>query len=207
MANLITISRFPVLVAVILLLFSSDPLACAAGTGLTVLLILMDTLDGVVARARKEESLLGSVLDIMADRTVELVMWVVFAHLALVPVAIPIIYIVRGTVVDSLRSIHVSAGSAPFKGMRTRLGAWLVGSPAMRSSYGISKLISFTGLALAHTMARYAAQGAADAALAETLGTVFLATSWVSVAFCLVRGLPVVVEALPILAKADRPSA
>lgn len=199
MANVITVSRFPLLVVVVLLLYSVSPAARLVSSVLLALLIGMDTLDGVVARARNEVSLLGSVLDIMADRAVELVMWICFAHLRLVPVAIPIIYVLRGTVVDSLRSVYVGAGQAPFAGMRTRLGKWLVGSHIMRSSYGVSKLVSFTGLALTHAVSAYATRGVVDGGLVRLSSLVFVITSWISVGFCLARGLPVIVEALPPL--------
>jgi CDP-diacylglycerol--glycerol-3-phosphate 3-phosphatidyltransferase len=199
MANLITLARFPLLIIIVLLLYTASPalnLIAVAGLGL---LILLDSIDGIVARSRREESLLGSVLDIMADRAVELVLWIVFADLLLVPVAIPIIYVLRSTVVDSLRSVHVSTGQAPFKAMRTGLGKWLVGSPFMRTSYALSKLISFTGLAMTHALILYAAQGAVAEATAQSALVAFNVSSWISVAFCLARGIPVVVESVPWL--------
>jgi len=199
MANLITVLRFPLLFIIVVLLYAASPLARLVTVFLLVVLILMDTLDGMVARARKEVSLMGSVLDIMTDRTVELVLWICYAHLSLIPVAIPIIYVVRGTVVDSLRSVHVSAGTAPFKAMRTKLGKFLVASPPMRTGYGVCKLISFSGLALTHALRAYAAQGAISGDLAQLSCLIFNVTSWIAVALCLVRGVPVIVEAVPML--------
>ena len=198
MANIITVLRFPLLVLILLLIYSSSPVILLATVFLLIVLIVMDSVDGLIARARQEVSLLGSVLDIMADRAVELVMWVVYANLGLIPVAIPVIYILRGTVVDSLRSMHVSTGTAPFKGMRTGLGKWLVGSPWMRTSYAVSKLISFAGLALAHALSAYAAEGGVSSPLVTDLLLAFNVVSWVSVVFCLVRGVPVIIEALPM---------
>ena len=199
MANWITIARFPLLIIVVLLLYVSSPLLCLLNIFLIAILIAMDTVDGIVARARKEVSLLGSVLDIMADRSVELVLWVCYADLGLIPVAIPIIYILRGTIVDSLRSIHVREGQAPFKAMRTTLGRWLVGSRTMRSSYGVIKLISFIGLALTHALITFAANGTISPDVARVSNEIFGITSWISVIFCLVRGIPVIIEALPTL--------
>lgn len=203
MANIITILRFPLLLVVILLFYAAEPIARLISVPLLAILIGMDTLDGVVARARNEVSVLGSVLDIMADRAVELVLWVCYAHLGLIPIAIPIIYILRGTVVDSLRSVYVGAGQAPFKAMRTELGKWLVGSPIMRSAYGVSKLIAFAGLALVHALAAYAARGTVGPDAVRVSSLIFNITSWISVAFCLVRGLPVIIEALPPLGSKD----
>jgi CDP-diacylglycerol--glycerol-3-phosphate 3-phosphatidyltransferase len=203
MANIITVARLPLLIAIVLLFYSPSPVVRLISVVLLVVLIGMDTLDGLIARARNEVSLMGSVLDIMADRAVELVLWVVYADLGLVPMAIPIIFVLRGTIVDSLRSVHVSAGTAPFKGMRTGIGKWLVGSPFMRSAYGISKLISFAGLALTHALAAYAALGTVSDAIVGQSLTLFLITSWISVAFCLARGLPVIVEAMSSAAHHD----
>ncbi|MFH1084708.1 MAG: CDP-alcohol phosphatidyltransferase family protein [Chloroflexota bacterium] len=199
MANLITLARLPVLLAIVLLLATPSPAARLANVPLLVALILMDTLDGVVARRRHEESLMGSVLDIMADRAVELVLWVCYAYYRLIPLAIPVIYILRGTIVDSLRSVGVSEGQAPFKTMRTSLGRWLVGSPWMRSSYGVAKAFAFAGLALTHALAAYAAHGAVSISAVEASRVICNVVSWVAVALCLARGLPVVVEALPAL--------
>ena len=196
MANLITIGRFPLLIVIVLLLYAASPALRLASVALLIVLILMDSLDGMLARRRNEVSLLGSVLDIMADRAVELVLWVCYAHLGLVPVAIPIVFVLRGTVVDSLRSVHVGAGRAPFQGMRTRLGKWLVGSPFMRTAYGVAKLASFAGLALTHSLAAYAQRGAIAGDTVRASALAFAFTSWVAVGFCLLRGAPVVVEAL-----------
>ncbi len=196
MANLITVARLPLLVGIVLCLYSPSPTLRLIAVPLLVVLITMDTIDGFIARRRGEESVLGSVLDIMADRVVELVLWVVYAHLRLIPVAVPIIYIMRGITVDSLRNMGASEGTAPFKTLQTRLGAWLVGSPWMRSTYGVSKLISFAGLAIAHTLAAYAVRGVVSENLVRLTLTIFNITTWISVTFCLVRGLPVIIEHL-----------
>jgi CDP-diacylglycerol---glycerol-3-phosphate 3-phosphatidyltransferase len=196
MANMITVSRLPLLFLVVILLYVPSPVVQLVTVPLVILLILLDTIDGAVARARGEESLLGSVLDIMVDRSVELVMWIVFAHLRLVPVAIPIIFVVRGVVVDSLRAIGVGEGKTPFGSMTSSAGRWLTGSPWMRSSYGIVKLLSFAGLALSQSLISYAEVGRVSLSTAQTVHTVFLIMSWVATAFCIVRGVPVIVESL-----------
>jgi len=199
MANLITISRFPLLIAIIIMQYASSPGARLISVALIVLLILMDMFDGMIARKRHEESLLGSVLDIMTDRSVELVMWIVFGHLGLVPIVIPIIFVLRGTIVDALRSVSVSEGTAPFKAMKSKLGRFLVGSPWMRSPYGVFKAIAFAGLALTHALAAYAARGQVSTALVGYSRTLFNVVSWIATAYCLVRGVPVVIEVLPTL--------
>ncbi len=205
MANLITVARFPLLILIILLLYMASPVARLVSVALLGLLIAMDSLDGIVARARNEVSLLGSVLDIMADRSVEQVMWVVYAHLGLVSVAVPIIFILRGIVVDALRAVHVGEGQTPFKATNSPIGAWIVSSPWMRSSYGIVKFLAFSGLALTHALMAYADRGAVAASSASTVWLVFRILSWVAVAFCITRGLPVIVESFAWL-QTKRPS-
>lgn len=201
MANIITISRFPLLFLVALLLTLPSEGAKVASVPLVLLLIVLDTIDGMVARARKEDSLLGSVLDIMADRSVEMVMWVVYAHLRLVPLAIPIIFIVRGTVVDSLRAISVGEGKTPFGSTSSRVGHWLVASPWMRSAYGIAKALAFTALALTSALQAYAALGRVSPQAASGCHAVALALSWIATVFCIVRGLPVMIESFTKLSQ------
>jgi len=204
MANIITVSRLPVLIVTILLLGSASPLARLVGAGLIIVLIAMDSIDGIVARKRCEISLMGSVLDIMVDRAVELVMWVWLAHLELISVAIPIIVILRGTIVDSLRGIHVRDGQAPFDSQHTRLGTWLVKSPMMRTGYALAKCIAFTGLALAHALYAFAERGAVSSGAAESVHAVSWGVAWLATAFCLARGLPVIIEHWPALFASQR---
>ena len=200
MANRITIARFPLLILTILLLYAPSPWLRMLSVIAIIVLIIMDSLDGMVARARHEESLLGSVLDIMTDRSVELVLWICYGHLGLISVVVPIIFVLRGTVVDSLRSVWVGQGQAPFKAMRSKLGKWLVSSPWMRSTYAVCKVVAFAALAVAHMLAAFAVQGSVSAETVAAVGTFGVIMSWLSVFFCLARGIPVVVELLPRLA-------
>ena len=89
MANLITLLRFPLLFIYVILLYTDNGVLQIWCVPFIVLIILMDMFDGLIARARGEVSLLGSVLDIATDRTFEIILWVVFAHLGLIPVIIP----------------------------------------------------------------------------------------------------------------------
>lgn len=182
LANLITLSRFPLLVVIVLILYHGSPTLRLAGVALLFAGLMLDTVDGVVARKTGQTSLFGSVLDIAADRAYELVLWVAFADLGLIPVAIPLIVIVRTTLTDALRSIEVGQGTAPFEQHRSVVGRFLTGSAWMRTGYAASKVIAFCGLALA-------------LALNSPLVGTFRAVAWVAVAFCVLRGLPVIVHA------------
>jgi phosphatidylglycerophosphate synthase len=196
LANWITLSRFPLLLVIVLILYHGSPLARLAGVALLFVGLMLDTVDGIVARKTGQTSLFGSVLDIAADRTYELVLWVCFADLEMIPVAIPLIIIARTTLTDALRSIGVGQGTAPFAQHRTPLGRFLVGSPVMRTGYAVTKVISFCGLALAQALAELPAPSSSAGRSVPTMMAVLQVTAWVAVAFCVFRGLPVIVSSL-----------
>jgi phosphatidylglycerophosphate synthase len=196
-ANLITVLRFPLLVVVVLLLYYGGTVAQLTDVFLIVVLILMDTLDGIVARWRNEQTLLGSALDIAADRAVEIVLWVVYAHLGLISVVIPLTVIVRGALTDTIRNIALQRGQSAHSMMRSSWGRWLVASSPMRTSYGVVKAFAFALLALALGLET---GGHAVWHGVWIAGSVF---SWVSLVVCLLRGLPVIIEAPTLFRTAE----
>jgi phosphatidylglycerophosphate synthase len=195
LANWITVSRFPVLLAYVLLFYLAPAEWRLAAVVLLFAGLLMDTLDGVVARRRKETSLLGSVLDIAADRSYELVLWVCFADLRLIPVAIPLIVIARTTLTDAIRSIGVGQGQAPFTQHRSRLGRFLVASGWMRSGYSVSKIVAFLALAVTQAAADFPV-GTFLQRASDPIGRVAGVIAWVAAAVCVLRGLPVITGAV-----------
>jgi CDP-diacylglycerol---glycerol-3-phosphate 3-phosphatidyltransferase len=194
LANWITLSRFPLLLITVLILYFGSPWVRLAGVGLLFLGLMLDTVDGMVARKRGETSLFGSVLDIAADRTYELILWVCLADLGMLPVAIPLIIIARTTLTDALRSIGVGQGTAPFAQHRTALGRFLVGSSWMRTGYAVTKVVTFCGLALAQALNGFPATPAGR--MVPSMMTWLRVTAWLAVLFCIFRGLPVVISSL-----------
>ena len=194
LANWITLSRLPILLISVLIMYLGTPPVQVAGVVVLLIGLMLDTVDGVVARKTGKTSLFGSVLDIAADRAYELVLWISFAHLRLLPVAIPLLVIGRTTLTDAFRSIEIGKGTAPFAQHRTRLGRFLVASTWMRVGYSVSKTTTFCGLALAHAFGGFPA-GMTLHAAAAPLRSVAAVTAWVAVGFCLARGLPVLVHA------------
>lgn len=190
------------LVGVVLLLYLGSPGVQVATTGLVALLILMDTIDGLVARVRHEEGMLGSKLDIAVDRIVELVLWVVYANLDLISVAIPIIFIIRGGLVDTIRSFSLVWGKTSFGMMQTKWGRRLVASGFMRSLYGISKALAFCMLALALGL-RGLWAGTPQAPAAEAIWRLAVTLSWLATVICVLRGAPVLLEAPALLRDLD----
>ena len=195
LANWITLSRFPLLLINILILYHGGAQLRLAGVVLLFVGLMLDTVDGMVARKSGQTSLFGSVLDIAADRTYELVLWTCFADLQMIPVVIPLIVIARTTLTDAFRSIGVGQGTAPFAQHRSKLGTFLVGSPPMRIGYSVSKVTTFCGLALAQAFGGYPADSTFGR-LGPQLLPIFRVTAWVALGFCVFRGLPVIVASL-----------
>ncbi len=195
LATWITLARLPLLCACLAVLYLGSPPVRLAGVALLLLGLLLDTVDGVVARARSETSLMGSLLDIAADRTYELSLWVTFAYLGLVPAVIPLIVLARTTLTDALRGVGVAEGTAPFDQQRSGLARFLVASPWMRAGYSSAKVCSFCGLALAHACLGFPAESGVRV-IAPALLAAASTLAWVTVLFCVVRGVPVIVEGL-----------
>ncbi|MGC9334589.1 MAG: CDP-alcohol phosphatidyltransferase family protein [Anaerolineae bacterium] len=202
MANAITLARLPLLVGIVVFLYVGSPTVRITMAVLVLVLIFMDTLDGIVARRRHEAGVLGSKLDIAVDRIVELVLWVVYAHLDLISVAIPIIVIIRGNLVDTVRSFSLIWGETSFGMMRTKWGQRLVASGFMRSLYGLTKALAFCTLALALGL-RGVWAGTPRADWAEAIWVFGVVVSWIATAICLIRGAPVLIEAPALLRDLD----
>jgi phosphatidylglycerophosphate synthase len=198
LANCITLSRFPLLLIWILILYLGAPPLRLAGVALLFLGLMLDTVDGIVARRTGKTSLFGSVLDIAADRTYELVLWVCFAELGMIPAAVPLIIVARTTLTDALRSIGVAEGTAPLAQHRTALARFLVGSSWMRTGYSVTKVTAFCGLALAEALSAYPAESTFGNAVPTMLG-ILRVIVWLAVIFCIGRGLPVILAGLPRL--------
>lgn len=195
LANWITLARFPLLLTTVLILYHGTGTLRLMGVGLLFVGLMLDTVDGVVARARGTTSLFGSVLDIAADRTYELVLWVVFADLGLITDIIPLVVIARTTLTDAFRSIGVAKGVAPFDQHRSSVGRFLVGSPFMRTGYAVTKVVTFVGLALVQAVEGSSGRGTGWEESSSALGGLQV-VAWVALAFCVFRGLPVIIGTL-----------
>ena len=188
MANIITLSRFPLLFVYILLLYTRNPTIIFWCIPFIVLIILMDTFDGLIARARGEASLLGSALDIAVDRAFEIILWVVYAHLDLVPILIPIIVITRGILTDAIRSVGMSCGEAAFDQVKHPISRFLVSSRFMRDIYGISKGVTFAIITLALGLQSLSHPWSSWIIIVAQI------LSWLVISMTILRGLPVLVE-------------
>jgi CDP-diacylglycerol--glycerol-3-phosphate 3-phosphatidyltransferase len=190
LANAITLSRLAFLAVAVALLYTAGPQAKAIAFVLTVLLIAMDGIDGIVARARGETSELGAVMDIAIDRVVENVYRIVFAHLGRVPVWVALVVVARGILTDAVRGFVLAKGDSAFDMMKTPWARWLVSGRFMRAFYGAIKAVVFAALAL--YMALQEAMPAAPWLV--PLSVVVSALVYLTVATTIVRGVPVLLE-------------
>jgi CDP-diacylglycerol--glycerol-3-phosphate 3-phosphatidyltransferase len=196
-ANLITLARLPRVLIVVGLLFVPGFGVRLAGLVLLIVLFLLDWFDGYVARLRHEVTDLGAVLDIALDRSVENILWITFTYLGLVPLWVPIIFLIRSFVVDGIRGVALARGKSGFGMMYSPLGRFLVASRFMRNLYGLAKGVTFGLLYLTWTLALK------DPTILITLHPLNQGLIFFTTALCLLRGLPVIQDGL-ILFQADK---
>lgn len=156
---------------------------------LTAFVIYADALDGYFARKLNQASKFGGILDIAGDRAVEMAYWIVYATLQWIPVWVPLLYLVRGTFVDAVRTFASEQGYTAFGAktmMQSALGKFLVASNFSRFTYAVAKAVAFCLLILAHTKL------GADFAWLSPLA---MWCVWIACIFCVLRGLPVLFEA------------
>ena len=201
MANLITVGRVLLLFGAIGMVYTRNYLVVFIAGALIALIFAGDGLDGWVARRRNSSSKLGAVLDIAGDRVVENALWVVVAHLGLIGVWAPLLVLTRSFVVDGMRSVALSEGKTPFGDatmMRSRLSWFLTASRFSRVAYGWAKALGFVFLIWYFAWQLPDADGrfldiAFDWQAFRVLGWALV---YASVALNVVRGLPVIYDAM-----------
>jgi CDP-diacylglycerol--glycerol-3-phosphate 3-phosphatidyltransferase len=193
MANLITLSRLLLLIVVVLIAYQPYSWWHIVNVALLILVFVSDGLDGYVARKRGEESVFGAMFDIASDRIAELTMWIVLVDLNVVPVWVPLVFIIRGTIVDTIRANQVTtAHETPFSMLETPLGKWLVAGKFMRAFYAVLKATTFCWLLLIRPLSVLMPAIWSDWSwLLEAIGITLV---YLSVLICVIRGLPVIME-------------
>lgn len=198
-ANIITLGRI-VLVFVVILLFHGGLIMQASAIVLTILVIYLDSLDGIVARKLGLASDFGALFDITGDRIVEHVYWILFTALGLVTLWVPIIIISRSFLVDSLRTLaYAREGKTPFgkkSMMRSRITHFLTASRFSRGLYGGCKVVVFVllGVVTALPQARSTYPTVFTKNVADILTLAANTVVWIVVVMNLIRGIPVLLD-------------
>ena len=220
--NQVTVARVGAAFAAVAL-FSAASHVAAADLGavvLTIAAIALDGLDGHLARTRGLSTPLGAQLDILGDRVVENLFFTCFAVTGLISLWVPVVFFARGALTDFLRGLAAGAGRSGF-GRNSMLETWwgkrLVASRASRVAYAAIKCVCFCYLGLLLPL-RHAPGVASNPIFAswlagwltEPLAHALLnagrAITAVTVAFCLLRAVPVVWEGRRYLAAQKTPA-
>ena len=161
---------------------------------LTIIAFALDGVDGFLARLLKEESKFGALLDIMGDRIVENTYWILFAVMGWINILFPLIAITRGFVTDTIRSAAMEQGLTPFGMQVNPVCKFITGSRFMRISYAVAKVVAFVLIVAAKIPA---------CPHADVVWEIGYWAAVFAIVFCVVRGIPVVLEAKYLFKKAD----
>jgi CDP-diacylglycerol--glycerol-3-phosphate 3-phosphatidyltransferase len=172
---------------------------------LLVITIWLDALDGYIARKHHLTSDAGAAFDIAADRIIENAYWIYFATVGLISFWIPLIVIARGCLTDFLRGLAFRQGQTAFGEktmMQTRWGQMLTGSRLSRATYGVLKCAAFFALGVRLVMDELTEVPVHfTRELTSGLRSVAVILAVAAVAFCIVRGIPVIIEGLRFFRK------
>ena len=191
MANFISIFRVLVMFVAVYLIYTcqGNAIAYTWALILTIIAFALDGVDGYVARKFHEESKFGALLDIMGDRIVENTYWILFAVMGWLSILFPLIAITRGFITDTIRSAAMEQGMTAF-GMtsmqKNPICLFITGSKFMRISYAVAKVLAFVLIITAQVPV---------CPNREIVGTIGFWAAVFAIVFCVVRGLPVVIEA------------
>ncbi len=209
MANAITIGRLVLLFVVIWLIYTGSVQVLTACMVLLMVVFAGDGIDGWVARKTNTTSTFGAVFDISGDRIVENALWIIFSDLGLLPVWVPLLVLSRGFIVDGLRSLSLSEGMTAFGDknmMRSSLTRWLTAGRFMRGLFGYAKALGFVFLTGLVAWEQRDTSGTFIGSLYGQDWFRWLGWGLVSLAVVLtvVRGLPVIWDAIPMMREMDR---
>jgi len=187
-------------------MFGRGAWANLSGVGLTVAAIALDALDGHLARRKNLATPEGAQIDILGDRMIENVYFTYFAVIGMVSLWLPVLFFARGAATDFLRGLAAKAGRSGWGAnsmLQTRIGQALVGSRWSRGLYAALKCICFCYLGLELALARgpVALLGTLPAEAQGAIRAGAQILTWTTAAFCLVRGLPVLLEGWRYFAK------
>ncbi len=202
--NQITLVRLA-LAFVSLALFTLGSYGSLIALVLLVVTLGLDAADGFVARRWHLSSDAGAAFDIAADRIVESVFWIFFASAGVISFWIPMIVISRGGLTDFLRAIAYKQGQMAFgekSMMQSRWGRLLASSRASRAAYGIVKCAAFFAMGAHLAIAEFPLWRDFLAAwVVRGLYVSAISLAVASVVFCLIRGIPVILEGLRFFGK------
>ena len=192
MANFISVFRIFIMFLAVYLIycFEGNTTAYIWALILTILAFSLDGVDGWIARKFNEVSKFGALLDIMGDRIVENTYWILFAVMGWINILFPLIAITRGFITDTIRSAAMEKGLTPFGMQVNPICKWITGSKFMRISYAVAKVLAFVLIVTAKIP---------GIIHADVIWNIAYWTAVFAITFCVIRGLPVMIEAKRVI--------
>lgn len=183
-------------------LFGQNAWLNLLAVALTVSAVALDALDGYIARTKNLATPEGAQIDILGDRMIENMYFTYFAVVGMVSLWLPMLFFARGAATDFLRGLAATAGYSGWGANSMLKSKWarvLVGSRWSRGTYATLKCLCFCylGLELALTRGPVGAMGT-DLHVAIRIGAQLLV--WLTAAFCVLRGVPVLQQGWSYLA-------
>lgn len=166
---------------------------------LTITAIALDGLDGYLARKKKMATPEGAQIDILGDRMIENMYFTYFAVVGMVSLWLPMLFFARGAATDFLRGLAMQAGHSGWGAnsiLQSRIGRSIVASRWSRGAYAALKCLCFCylGLELALTRGPVALLGPLTVDMHAAIRAGAQSLVWLTATFCVVRGLPVLLE-------------
>ncbi len=190
-ANAITLFRLFLTFIVIGLFQRSNEYIDIACIVTILIIFILDSVDGIVARKQNQTSTFGAVFDIAADRIVENVFWIYFAVIdGRISFWLPIAVVTRGFLTDGVRSIALTEGKTAFEMSSAAWSRALTSSRFSRGLYGLTKMLTFIFLPATLVLIDIYP----DVPIVATFSSVSVIIAYVAVAMCIIRGIPVLVD-------------
>jgi phosphatidylglycerophosphate synthase len=172
LANITVLIRVALVFVVMLLLESGDRSARLLSVAVLLVALVLDGIDGYLARKLNIVSGIGGVLDTLGDRITENVLIVFFAWKQLLPLWFALYFVVRSFIADFIRGLNSRKGISTFAINDSFPGRLLVSSKFSRVAYLLAKFLLFmTASAL---LATGPAEGFAWSCLAILFRIVFV---------------------------------
>lgn len=141
--------------------------------------VILDAVDGIVARWFGFDGEVGALTDIYTDHIIANALWVLFAVVGVIPIWVPLLTTTRDMVVDYCRQVTaVVTGQNGFQQVGCSRLRWIVSSRFMRAFYAGCKLVSWCLLVIAPLVA------------STYLDTFLMYLVWFTCFLCIIRALP-----------------
>jgi phosphatidylglycerophosphate synthase len=203
MANGITLLR--VIIAFIALVIAKiNAMTNLLAVILIISALLLDAVDGFIARQLRTSNLEGSIYDILADRIIENIFFIYFAAMSLFSVWFAIIMVARGFTIDAVRTINAYHGKTAFGEttfQREKWAKFFTCSRLIRGLYNTAKMFTFVGFASLLIPNRIFLATISNRVLEKWL----FGFLWLTIILAILRAIPVISEGIfkPIPLKSE----